>query len=110
VNNVVFGLSANQKDILMYLYSLRDSPESPPDSRLEIGSIAENLQMKQKEVREEIEGLCKKLFARHFTSEGHGYCRIMPRGIREVEKMNETESEWHIGTEGADYRRRRRET
>jgi len=106
---MVFGLSEKQKRILMYLYDLRNSPESPPDPRLQISSIADSLEMKKWEVRKEIQKLCNGTFVKDYTFERKRYCKIMPRGIREIEKATEKESEWNIGTDGIGYRRKKRE-
>jgi hypothetical protein len=48
---MVFGLDEKQRSILAYLYSLKDTPESPPDQRLSVGSIAKSLNMTQQEVK-----------------------------------------------------------
>jgi hypothetical protein len=94
----------------MYLYDFRNRPVSPPDPRLGIVAIATSMKMTQKEVKDELKGLCKRLYAKHFTYEGSGYCKIMPRGTREVEKSEDKTSELEISTDKIGYTRKKRET
>jgi hypothetical protein len=106
---MVFGLSDDQKAILMYLYDFADAYISPPDDSLSVAAIAASLQMTQRRVRDELEGLEKKLYTRYFTHEGRGYSRIMPGGKAEVEKIRKTESEWRLGRGPLEYRRKKTE-
>lgn len=96
---MVFGLNDKQIMILAYLYDLRNTPETPPDPRLRIDLIAQHLKMKQQEVKKEIRGLIKRMFIKYITFERHGYCKILPRGIHEIEKRVKKTTEWEISTE-----------
>lgn len=106
---LVWGLNEKQNLILTYLYDLRNTPESPPDLRLRIDLIAKYLRMKQREVRREIRVLTKKMFVKYITFEGHGYCKILPRGIKEVEKYAERTTKWEISTKRVGVEQSKRE-
>jgi len=107
---MVFGMNDRQIRILAYLYDLKDTPQSPPDPRLLIASIAKYLEMTQREVRHEIKGLMKRLYIKHSTFEGQGYCKIMPRGIMEMEKHGVKTTKWEISTDRVGVEGSREET
>jgi DNA-binding Lrp family transcriptional regulator len=103
---MLFGIDEKQKLIMAYLYNLRNTPESPPDERLSIRSIAKHLNMKQREVRDNIRKLIKQGYVGYFTFEGNGYCKLLPRGIFEMEKGVITETELAIGTDRLGVKRK----
>lgn len=83
---MVFGLTEIQKAIMGYLYALKDTPQSPPDTRQSIKSIAKRQDITQKEVRKATKGLLKKDYIRHVIVERQRHYFITPCGIREIEK------------------------
>jgi hypothetical protein len=105
----MFGLNDMEKTLLMYLYDRKDLPTNPPHQDLSTKRISESLTVKQTEIRDAMERLTKGLYANSFTYEGLRYCCIKPRGTREIEKETSTGSEFGIGTDGINYKRKKQE-
>jgi DNA-binding MarR family transcriptional regulator len=106
---MVFGLDEKQRSILAYLYSLKDTPESPPDQRLSVGSIAKSLNMTQQEVKNKTKKLVKWNYVGFFIFEGRRYYKILPRGILEMEKGTLKETEVEVSTEKVGVKRKTKE-
>lgn len=107
---MVWGLSKKQNLVLGYLYGLKDTPESPPDPRLEVSLIASNLGMTQREVRRLLEKLAKGRYVRFFRFEGRSYYKILPRGIHKIEEHIEKATTWEISTRRIGIKQTRRES
>jgi len=105
----MFGLSDVEKELLMHLYERRDFETNPPHQELSIRKIAVSLGLTQREVREAMKTLIKRLYAHQFTYEGLGYCSIKPQGIKEIEKETTKSSEFGIDKDGPYYKRKKTE-
>ena len=106
---MVFGLNENQREILAYLYSLKDTPKSPPDPRLSIQLHAKNLGILQKGVRKLMRGLVKRRYIGSVIIERRRHYYILPRGIRVIEKLSERRTEWEFSSERIGVKREKRE-
>jgi len=109
VKIMVFGLSEKQKQIMAYLYELKDTPQKPPDPRLSVSLIARNLGITQREVREEVKGLIKRRYVGSLVIERERHYFLVPRGIREMEKFEEKLTEFEISTEKIGIKKKKRE-
>jgi len=106
---MVFGLNDKQQQIMAYLYNLKDTPESPADQRLSVRLIATHLGMTQQEVKKQIQPLTTKGYAHWFIDQRIRYCKLLPRGIREIEKRIQKETEFDIGIENMRLKRKKTE-
>lgn len=106
---MVFGMSELQNLIMGYLYSLKDTPQSPPDPRLSVVLIGKKLDMTQREVRKATKGLIKRRYVGYFITERRRHYYLLPPGIREIEKTLEKRSEWEVSTEKIGLKKEKRE-
>jgi hypothetical protein len=84
----MFGISEKGNAILELLFTLRDTPQSPPDPRITLFYIAEILGMTIEEAKIEIEKLEKRRYVVHIIIEGKRYYRLTQRGNFEIMKCD----------------------
>jgi len=102
-------MSEKQRAIIAYLYQLRDTPQSPPDPRLSLPVIAERLGMTQKEVKKNASGLMKRHHVSYVIVERRRYYYILPRGIREIQKLTRKRTEIEISSKRIGIKKEKRE-
>ena len=106
---MVFGLNEKQSHILGYLYELKDGPQTPPDYRRSVSSMAKNLGMTQKEIRDEAKGLEKRRYVTYVLIERERHYSILPGGVHEVEKYDLKTTEVEVSSEKIGIKRKKSE-
>jgi hypothetical protein len=75
----------SQERILSYLYQFNSSPDWTLD--LEVHNISSRLNVGVEEILEQLNNLQKKQFVLVQNIHGYSYCKILVKGIREINKQ-----------------------
>lgn len=94
-------LNSVQKQILLYLYDLRETPTKAvaPDPRLTLQSIARILAISPREAYRNLGKLIDKAYVRGINLEFNTYFCLTSNGQKEVEKRHVKWFRLRLGTE-----------